>query len=493
MSSAKYPVCLNVFPTLDAIELIQLNDQTGEIEKASSLPCAFDKLSRQLDDPERMAQTIRDLFNSNKIPFNTPTLMVLPSFFTRDIELPAEFQSEETRFALISEAERFYVFKKLEPHIDWIKLDETRVLYSAYPKAEIEKYMQVFEELRIPLVAIELSYFSIIRGLVATGSISEEIDENKRWSLMVINDNSFFCAMNEGLRILKTLDAPLSVSAEEEDAILQEIHQDFEGFTSLENFDKLVLVNNALGINTDKLITELNFNGQMVVVEQNHQTLKTRGGPEAQFPCSLEVIGGVFYNEFGDLPRMNLKVGSGEDMVTILNLRQNLFKVFMVVDVAVLLLCGLIWGIMQMMVMGKDAEVQNLAKQAVELGSGQTVEERSNVQRRLFVKKVADLNTSINDFVVKLGASVGEGVWLDTVDIRVDPIQGTQEIKVEGKSLSPEPIDLLKNELAQSLKRDDLEVGQLDRANGSDGQASYTWVIQTKAPEAAPAERGQAR
>jgi Tfp pilus assembly PilM family ATPase len=160
MSLKKLPVAINVFPSLDYVELVQFDEKTGEIEKASALPCSFDTAARQMSDRDQMMQTIRDLFSMNRIPYTTPAVLVLPSFFTREIELPAEFSKDELRFALVSEAERFYIFKKSEPQIGWINLDEARLLYSAFPKAEIEKYMKVFQELRIPLLGIELSYFS---------------------------------------------------------------------------------------------------------------------------------------------------------------------------------------------------------------------------------------------------------------------------------------------------------------------------------------------
>ena len=128
MSSKKLPVSINVFATLDYIELVQLDPQTGQLEKAVSLPCAFDVLTRQVADREVFLQTIRDLYNMCRIPLTTPAVLVLPGYFTREIDLPAEFSKEELSFALISEAERFYLFKKNEPQIDWVNMGEGRLL-----------------------------------------------------------------------------------------------------------------------------------------------------------------------------------------------------------------------------------------------------------------------------------------------------------------------------------------------------------------------------
>ena len=150
MSARKLPVAFHVFPTLDAIELVQYDDRTGEIEKASSLPCQFDMASRQVSDWEQLGQVIRDLFAMNRVSGGTPAVLVLPGFFTREIELPAEFSREELRFALVSEAERFYIFRKTEPWIDWIRLEDGRILYAAYPREEIEHYIQVLRRIAFP-------------------------------------------------------------------------------------------------------------------------------------------------------------------------------------------------------------------------------------------------------------------------------------------------------------------------------------------------------
>ena len=163
MSSKKLPISINVFPTLDFVELVQLDPKSGQLEKAVALPCQFDPLTRQVTDRDAFLQTIRDLYSLTRIPLNTPAVLVLPGFFTREIELPAEFKKDELRFALVSEAERFYLFKKSEPQIDWINLDSHRLLYAAFHKNEIEKYQKIFQELRIPLLAIELSYFALLR------------------------------------------------------------------------------------------------------------------------------------------------------------------------------------------------------------------------------------------------------------------------------------------------------------------------------------------
>lgn len=478
MSSKKLPVAINVFPTLDYIELVQFDDKTGEIEKASALPCMFDSASRQMMDRDQMTQTIRDLYNMNRIPVTTPAVLVLPSFFTREIELPAEFTRDELRFALVSEAERFYIFKKVEPHIDWINLDESRLLYSAFPKTEIEKYTQIFQELRIPLMAIELSYFSILRGLISTGAVADELAAQGRWCLLVVSDSSFFASLQEGVKILKTTDAPLSVTVEDESAIVHEIRQDFDEFATHEAFTKLVVVNNASRISSDTLLSQLSFQGNLVLVEQNGLTLRSRGATDGAFPCSLEAVGGVFYSELPELAQMNFLPESGEDVVGILHYRKRAFIWLMVANAAVFLVCLMLWGVMALLIWQKDHERDELIRQSAALGATISSQQVQEIGSKKFIKQIVDRNVAVNNFLVQLGMALPAETWLEKISLAADG--DVLQVVVDGRALSLEQVNRLQSTLTQAIPGIALEVSNAAQEANSDGQSYFVWTIQNK-------------
>ncbi len=481
MSSKKLPVSINVFPALDYVELIQFDERSGEIEKVSALPCQFDAVTRQMGDRDLMVQTIRDLYNMNRIPFNSPAVLVLPSFFTREIELPAEFSREELRFALVSEAERFYVFKKAEPQIDWINLDESRLLYSAFPKAEIERYMKIFQELRIPLLAIELGYFSMLRGLVATGAVSTEVENASRWCALVISDNSFFACIQDGVKIIRTADAPLSVTEDDDQSTIQEIHQDFETFTEHEVFNKLVVVNNSNRINSDDLLCRLTNVANLILIEQNGKTLKSRGSMEAQFPCSLEGLGGVFYKQFPEMSGLNFILESGEDVAGIMYYKKEAIKWLLVCNGVVFLVCLLILGVLSLITLQKDQERDMLSKRASQLGASINAEQLNDVNRKKYIKKVVDQNVKVNNFLVKLGSIVQKDIWLETVQVAVAKADQPLLVQVDGKALNLDQVNSMLTPLNNNLQNGDLEVANAAQATSADGQAYFTWSIQNKA------------
>ena len=114
MANKKAVICIHVFPALDYIEIVQLDSRQGNIDKAASLPGVFEPVTRQIADTEQLAQVVKDLYEGNRISLNTPAVLVLPSFFTKEADVPVEFSDEERRMTLLSEVERFYIFKKNE-------------------------------------------------------------------------------------------------------------------------------------------------------------------------------------------------------------------------------------------------------------------------------------------------------------------------------------------------------------------------------------------
>jgi hypothetical protein len=481
MSSRKLPVSINVFPTLDYVELVQYDDKTGEIEKAVSLPCSFDMAGRQVANWEQMGQIIRDLFSMNRIPAGTPAVLVLPSFFTREIDLLAEFTREELRFALVSEAERFYVFKKNEPQIAWVKLEGGRLLYSAYPKDEIERYVQIFQEARIPLVGVELAYFSALRGLVATGAIREELEtEEARWCLLIISNFSLFASFQQGVKLSKCMDTPLSTSEDSAESAIQEIQQDFESFIAGEVFSKLIVVNNSTRITTEQLISGLGLQGNVILIDQNGETLGSRGAQAAQFPCSLEGIGGVFYSSFPELPRLNFLPETSEDVESITLYRQQALKWLSIVNGATFLLCLLLWGVFALVLWQKDQEIQSLTKEAARLAQLSNSGHFSELNRKKFVKKVVDYNARVNNLLVRLGRLTSSETWLERVEVNAEDLTKPIQISVEGKTLHLDQVNKMRSELNEAAPLSNLEVSNAAPVTSPDGQAYFTWSIQNK-------------
>lgn len=476
MASKKAVICIHVFPSLEYIEIVQLDAKRGNIEKASSLPGAYEPITRTIEDTERLGQIVKDLYTANRIPLTTPAVLVLPSFFTREIDVPQEFGRDELRLTLTSEAERFYIFKKNEPQVEWVKINDKRVLYTAFPKSELEKYVQAFQDHKIPLLAVDLNYLSIQRGLIASGAVTEEISSNSKWCLLVVADYTFFAAICVGGTIEKTIEAPLSVGANDELNAIIEIQQDFDNFVGMDTLSKLVLVNNSERLDTEVLTNRLNFQEQVLVIEQNGKTLRSRGELNGMYPCSLEAIGGSLYYKFQEFPCVNLLPETSVDLVAIMDTQQMLIKVLWFANVIFLVLCVALWGLLSLFLVGKENDLKIATEQMAALEVGQDSQE---VQRKRFIKKSIEQNRLANNLIVKLGSLIPGELWVENISLQFQSTAGTHDIEVTGGALTPELVNQFLNDVKKSVSLKDIELTKIDLATSEDGQSFYSWIIRT--------------
>jgi hypothetical protein len=477
MANKKAVICIHVFPALDYIEIVQLDSKQGNIDKAASLPGAFEPVTRQIADTEQLAQVLKDLYEGNRISLNTPAVLVLPSFFTKEADVPVEFSDEERRMTLLSEVERFYIFKKNEPHLDWVNMTGTRVLYSAFPKLEMERYFQIFQDNKIPLVAIELNYFALLRGLAASGALADELSQNQTWGLLVVSDYNFFGAIVQGSTFVQTVESPISGGANEELAAINEIQQDFDEFLLSTSLTKLVLVNNSERLDSEMLTNRLSYQDQVLVIEQNQRTLRSRGEMNAPYPCSLEAIGGCLYPKYDDLPKANLVPEVALEQAALAETKGKLTKILGITCVLVIVLCLGIWGLFSFLIMLKENDIKTITEQTAQLSSGQSTDE---VKEKRFIKKEMDYNRLTNNFVVKVGSAIPDELWVDEVTVELASDTRAQRFHLSGGAMAPDRVDSYLNELKKGANINILEIGKVTLTNNTDGQSFYTWSIETQ-------------
>lgn len=479
----KLPVCINVFPTLDYIELVQLDEETRDIKVTAAIPCSFDPVTRQISNIELFEQSIRDLFVANRIPFTTPVVLVLPSLLTREFEVPSEMSRDEVLMMATSEAERFNIFKNIDTHVDLLKITPVLYIYSAYPAQEIEKFSLAFNDLKIPLKAIEINYFSILRGLLATGTIAEEASTNENWTLLVVSESTFFIGIFQGIQVITMSETLLSQNIETGE-LLQEIKDDYASFTRHQRFEKLVVINNNNRLDTDAMLDLLDLSVPVANIDQKPNNLVSRGSVEATLPCTLEAIGGVFSTEFKELPSLDLRM-KAKLVEGIEELRNKLFYGAIGACAVLFAGCLILWGGLSLLINMKTEEVNTLTKNAAKSMSVQDVGAFADVQQKLFAKKAYAQNIDMNNTLVKFEQHVGADIWLESLTI-VNPLTETPvieklpvDLRAKGDALSTDKINGLTNDLKKDLAREDLTVPTIEGQKKGDVEY-WDWVIATK-------------
>ncbi len=443
-------ICINILASMSHLELLQYDIQKSSFEHMDSEEFLFDPSTREfLEDDEQFKTVIKRLFDRNKIPYRTPTSLVFPSFFTRQYSIPDDLLGEDLTTILVSEAERFYVFKKVDPDIGYCAIKNNQILYTAYPKLTLDIIRNAFIDLKIPLVSIDCNYTATIRGLVAMGVVQQEIANQLKWGVLIISDYNIFMSIVEGSLIEKTLEAPVSLQNTEEDALLSEVKADFQEFFGFEVLSRIVIVNNSLKIYSPTLAEKLGFQGITDFFDQNDATLTSRGAEDAAFPCTLEAVGGALVRAFAEVPAMEMADPNAMDNLVDEG-RKNLIAYCLIGLGAIIFLIQM--GIGSLL----DYFTQNEnAKTAVLQGDINTALNNLSIvpeiKRKLYIKQAVYQNYRISNLVIKIYKSLPADAWLKESVIKSATDLKSIEVNINGSTLTPDPLNAFVKELNNEL------------------------------------------
>lgn len=439
-------ICLNVVSSLSHIELLEYDTAKGAFVHLDCEEFMFDPATRELlDEEERLKTVIKRLYERNKIAFKRNTTLVLPSFFTRQFTVPEEMLGEDLKFVLISEAERFYVFKKIDPEVGYCNIKDGQVLYTAYPKQPLDVIKQIFIDCGIPLLSIDCNYTATLRGLVAMGVVQQEVNNQTKWGMMIISDFSVFMAVIEGSVFEKTLEAPLPLQNAEEETLLAEVKEDFNQFYGYEVLSRMVIINNSYKLYSPTLVEHLGFQGTTDVFDQNDRTLTSRGAQDGPFPCSLEAIGGALVPVVTEVPSLEL---ADTDVLAAMVDNQRKNKIAIILFAVAALIYGIQFGIGALIESFAKGEAAKSAQIQTEINQSLTsLAIVPDVKRKLFRKQAAFVNYDTVNLLIKIAETLPPDAWLQSIEVSASNNLKSVTVRINGATLSSEPLNTYVKEL----------------------------------------------
>lgn len=444
-----HQICVNILSSLNTIELLQYDLTKHSFIRVDVEPFLFDPSTREpIPGTPQLKQAIKHLYERNKISFQAITTLVVPSFFTRQYSVPDDLMGEDLKTILISEAERFYVFKKIDPMVGYGSLGGNQVLYTAYPKQALEALHTVFTELKIPLADIDCSYTATLRGLVAMGVAQEELQNHLKWGLLIVSDFTVFMAVVDGLIIEKMLEAPLPVQNTQE-ALLNEICNDFGEFFSYEVLSRLAVVNNSTLCASVSLLERLQFQGPTDVFDQNEKTLNSLGSENGPFPCSLEAVGGALTQYIPEIPTLNL----GDPSILAAMLQEDRKKqVAYALIIMGMLIFAAQWGAGIMLESWTQKAIQQGNRLQTEINT--TISALSVVPEaklKLYIKQGVLQNQRMNNVLVKIHQALPHDAWLEQVSVNSAPNFKALDVSIQGGTLTSDALNTYIKELNKEV------------------------------------------
>ncbi len=475
--TAKSLVCVNILPSLDCVEIIKI--QGSIIERAGSFPVFFNMESRSIENEAEMAEILKVLYEAHRIPISTPTVLVLPSYFTSESPSPLKASDDEIYEKILSEVEEKPVFKKRPVQLDWVRFNRGELLYSAYPKDEIDKYTRIFHHNKTPLISIDLNYLSILRALIATGAIDSIIDSNKHWLLMTISDHIFFTAKFRGIQMLHVMEMPILKNTDFQ-TTFNTIKEDIDEFLGdfLEGSKdnrQIIWVDNTEKISSKELLSTLGLTDKVTIISQTEESLRSRGEGDGKYPCSLEAIGGAFYSEYSGLPFLDFASQNEDEFMAFANTRRKMFKSIMGLNVAACLVVFFLFLLAHFTVAEKGSQLEHVSRQIHKVDQQLALEPLEDATRQVFISRMLESNMNINNLVIHTAQALPREMWITRMALKgISKSQETLSIKIEGKSTSKKPLRPFLKNLTSASKKQNLT---LEKTKNNDPEKHYHWRL----------------
>ena len=477
------------------LEVVQFDHETNEIIKYGQSDVQYDLVGRQISNISTLEMELLKLFEELKISIHTPVVLSLPAVSLHHITLPSTLDKESVKLALVSEAEKNYVFKKNDPAVSWeqITLNEEAetqyLLYSTVKKEEVEKVEGVFINLGIPLVAVDASYSSLLRGLSVTGLIDEDIEEAKFWSILLITPNSFVIISLMGNKIIDISEDPLAIKSFNPEDIYTTIASYSMESISSRSPDHLIVISETDEVSAEMLSAFYDMDCKISFLEANNNNKKPIFQGDVDFSdkrlkvTSLEAIGTTCWNK-SKIPinfnfMSNDTAVSGQDIqlfgisitLTTQLLQYSIYGL-MVLSVILMSIFYLIGSTLNGI---KDTSITELSKAvtdkktALQAYSVPTAPVSTKIAPETLIREIYDKNAKILENINTLSSVIPEKLWIENFSI-----DAGMTVEIKGKALSVNDIIAYYQNLNRKGSFQNLKIASVKETSDSSGTQQNT-------------------
>lgn len=307
--AGKREVCGIFVSPKSTIELVLMDIDTNKIIKHKSVYFAYDVVQRNITSMQLLESTILGLLDDLNIPGNVPIVLSLPTILMGHLTVPMELSGGEIKEALISEAETNYIFKKYEPSVNWNRItineqNETQyLLYSAFRKDEISDISNAFKKIGCNLEAIDSSYLTTLRGLAATGLISNDIQQGNIYSVLLITQTALVLMTLAGNKFIEINETPLALKSFSSEDIYPVLTNHCFDLIKNNTAEHFIIISESDEVSAEVLSTYIDLNSKKTFVEVNKYSRTPLFYGNIDFvgdrpaPISLEAVGAALWGK----------------------------------------------------------------------------------------------------------------------------------------------------------------------------------------------------
>lgn len=285
----KNTVYLSITPGV-GLELIEIDTHAKVVKNYAYRPLEYNDFLREIGSMDAFKNAVTELFDELKINIKSNVVLNLPLVLLGSKELPLLLADDAVTEALISEVEQSYIFKRYEPLISWIDVnnsqsgDMRKLFYSAVQKNVVEDIKNALTELGATLTGIEISLTSILKALAFSGLAEEQMKDGMSWNLMIISSNGYSICSMVGKNLIDYYEEPLAIKSFEGEEIYNAINASAQITLMSYPANYLYVVSETDLVSAELLTSRMSVDGVVNFLENN--SFKKQD----VIPTSLEVL-----------------------------------------------------------------------------------------------------------------------------------------------------------------------------------------------------------
>lgn len=444
-AAKKYSVVVAISLNLDSyLEVVEYDTIQKKVLKYENTVVTYNKNERKIDDPEALEEALREIFTHMTIMPGTPIFVSIPDIYISQRLFSARMSPTQLETEIKQDLVNTGLFDDINPVARWKQLtvdeeeDTQFVLYSGMKEDIVELFKNIITGLGMELVAIDNSSFSLIKGVIGSGFVSEDDLDigSDGWAILSLTQDQYEMIALTAKSITSLTQEPLSYDGTI--GIYNKIADVIMPAVESLWISNMIIVNTVPGISSQELANRmaLDFPVHCIDVNENATTPvysidEETVDADKALNISPYVVGTALYQDYFELGfdfafdnvKLQISAGGPFDIISNLIEGRETRKIIMSISpivCGILTLLAIATGIFYFMQQG---EVKKLTAEKTDLEiqlKNIKPKDTNDFDSKASVKKLYEKDKNISKSLALISDVIPDNLWIKEFNIYSD-------------------------------------------------------------------------
>ena len=495
------------------VEIAVVDKKTKTITRYARKELSYNNAIREIINYDDFAEAVKELFKEINIqPKGAHVVLNLPNVHFAFTSLPTMIPDDQLTTSIASEVDNIYLFKRNEPVISCniintdTENDKKYIAYAAIQENTIQNIKNIFEDLAVDLVAVENVNSSIIKGILYSNVIEQEISSYGNTSILLLNTNSMSILSFQDKKITDYYEEPLAIKSYSEEEVYNVIAN--SAMAALENYPSknLLIVSETDEISAEMLSHKIKFDGTLKFIDRNvfSDSVFMNASPNIlpkYLPLiSLEVVGAAIYSYETFPLKFNFLTDAENEISSLITIpimgvdyeieRKSVYSVGGVIIAVYLFVAFILYFSVMIYEKKLYKDITTLEDKYVEYTAKVNAEKITGNGDDVFtvIKKFSDFNKNELEIYKGVGSEIPSNVYLTSFFSKSDG-----QIRIEGVASSSDAIYAFVKGLKTKYQDIVISKLQLGFGEGTASATTYAFTIESEITKQKEAEAAAAQ